>query len=322
MLAHTEADPVSSVETRIERLTAASLRRVIEPEVDVAGSVGPGMVVAKELLSVADLDLDLTDDQWAALSREELASILDAGVRFESVLIAGFGLMMAWKQDLVDPRVTYVLHEIGEETRHQRLFQRIVGQIRPTAKNPLAGHWLVSRIDRWGQLWVIAHPALLYVMVLGGEEIPDLFQKLASEHPDTDPFLARVNRYHRQEEARHLSYARKRLPEMWSKASFSERVAVRFLGPTIIRQMFSFLVHPGVYETIGLDGWATWKAVNKLPERQALLAEGARPVLAALLDAGILSARRLPKAWRVLCQVDTLGVPSLTRASAGSPTVT
>ena len=52
--------------------------------------------------------------------------------------------------------------------------------------------------------------ALLLVMVLAGEEIPDHLQKLAAEHPDTDPFLAALNRYHRMEEARHLSFARTR----------------------------------------------------------------------------------------------------------------
>ena len=50
--------------------------------------------------------------------------------------------------------------------------------------------------------------------MLAGEEIPDLMQKLASEHPETDPLLAEVNRYHRQEEARHLAFARMRLPEL------------------------------------------------------------------------------------------------------------
>jgi hypothetical protein len=95
MSAQTTPDAGATTETRIGRLTAASLRRIIEPEVEVAGSVGSGMLIPKELLSVADLDLDLTDEQWTALSREELASILDAGVRFESVLMAGFGLIFA-----------------------------------------------------------------------------------------------------------------------------------------------------------------------------------------------------------------------------------
>jgi hypothetical protein len=40
------------------------------------------------------------------------------GVRFESVLMAGFSMEILGRRDLTDPRVTYLLHEMGEETRH------------------------------------------------------------------------------------------------------------------------------------------------------------------------------------------------------------
>src|SRR4051794_23902470 len=159
---------------------------------------------------------------------------------------------------------------MGEETRHQRMFQRVMSQIQPTAVNPLANNRLAMLLDRFGQRWILGHPATLYAMVISGEEIPDLMQKMASEHPGTDPFLAEVNRYHRQEEARHLSFARAMLPEVWAGASAVERWALRVVVPFGIRQLFEFLVHPGVYETIGLPGWETWKAVNKLPERIAV----------------------------------------------------
>jgi len=299
----------TTVAERVSRLNRTSAKRFIEPDLDLPGSVGDGQLLPDELLSVHGLGLDLTAEQRRTLSREEVASILDNGIRFEATLEAGFGLQVTRARDITDPRVTYLLHEMGEETRHQRTFQRVIEQVRPQAKNPLAGHWFFTRMERLGTLWIIDHAALLYVMVLAGEEIPDLLQKLASEHPDTDPFLASVNRYHRQEEARHLSFARAMLPEVWSAASAVDRFQVRHVAPTLISQMYAFLVHPGVYEHIGLDGWATWKAVNKTPERLAVLQEATRPVLAALLDAGIVRAGRVPKAWRTLCAVDAHAVP-------------
>jgi len=293
----------------VERLNRISVKRAVDPDQEVQGQIGDGQLLPDNLLSVRGLGLDLTAEQRRTLGREEIASILDNGIRFEAVLEAGFALQVALAPDVVDPRVTYLLHEMGEETRHQRLFQRVIRQIEPTARNPLAGHWLFSKVDRYGQHWIVDHAALLYVMVLAGEEIPDLLQKLASEHPDTDPFLAEVNRYHRQEEARHLSFARAMLPDVWAGASRVDRFQVHHVAPTIIRQMFQFLVQPGVYETIGLDGWATWKAVNKLPERLALLAVGTRPVLQALLAANIVQPGRIPTPWRKLCQVDAGGDP-------------
>ena len=89
-------------------------------------------------------------------------------------------------------------------------------------------------------------------MVLAGEEIPDLLQKLAADHPDTDPLLAALNRYHRTEEARHLSFARTVLPEAWARAGWIERQRVRFAAPLMIDQLWKAFVHPGVYATVGL----------------------------------------------------------------------
>jgi hypothetical protein len=252
---------------RIERLSRVSEKRVIDPDVDLVGNVGDGQLLPDELLSVHGLGLDLTPEQRRKLSREEVASMFDNGIRFEAILEAGFALRIAQADDITDPRITYLFHEMGEETRHQRLFQRVIREIGPTARNPLAANVLVRVLDRFGTRWILNHPATLYTMVISGEEIPDLLQKLASEHPGTEPYLASVNRYHRQEEARHLSFARSMLPEVWATARRSERWGIHHVVPVAIRQMYEFLVHPGVYETIGLDGWPTWKAVNRSPER-------------------------------------------------------
>jgi hypothetical protein len=296
-------------EGKIERLSAASLRRTIEPDLEVTGELGAGPVLPPELLSVAGLGLELGPDQLATLAREEVASIIDAGLRFEAILMAGFSFQLALQRDYTDPRVVYALHEMGEETRHSRLFSRLLGQLQPAARNPLDKP-LFRAVQRIGMGAIIRRPALLDVLVLAGEEIPDLLQKKAAEHPDTDPFLAEVNRYHRQEEARHLAFARTVLPEQWRRASWTDRFAVRHIAPLVIRDMFRLLVHPGVYETVGLPGWATWRAVNRTPERVALRHEATRPVLEAMLQAEVVPPRRVPRGWRDLCGVDAQGAPA------------
>src|SRR5437762_6377665 len=232
-----------SIDERIERLSAVSLKRVIEPDTDVPGAVGDGAVLPLELLSVDGLDLDLTPEQLATLSREEVASITEAGIRFESILIAGFALDIAGRSDVTDPRVVYMLHELGEETRHSRLFVRLLDQLAPKAKNPLANPFF-RFVQQRVLHRLLRKPAFFDLLVLTGEEIPDLFQKLASEHPDTDPFVRAVNKYHRQEEARHLSFARMLLPELWQQASRFERWAIRHIAPRFVRGMFDLIVHP------------------------------------------------------------------------------
>src|SRR5215831_10818701 len=138
---HTTAG-TSDVEARIERLSTASLSRILEPDLHVPGAIGDGQILPDELLSlshVPELFETLTAEQKRILSREEFASITSTGIRFESILMAGFGFDISARPDLTDPRITYLLHEIGEETRHSRLFVRLLTQVRPSAKNPIDG---------------------------------------------------------------------------------------------------------------------------------------------------------------------------------------
>lgn len=295
---------------RIQRLSRASLSRVIEPDVDLPGRLGPGAVIAPDLLSVAGLDLALSAHDQAVLSREEVAAIVEAGLRFEAVLLSGFALAMATAPTrvLTDARTVYALHEMGEETRHSRMFCRVLDQLGASAKSPL-DHALVWRLLRLGALALIWRPALLDVLVLAGEEIPDLMQRLAAEHPGTDPFLVSVARYHRQEEARHLAYARTVLSEHWASTTRSDRFAVRHVAPWLIWAMFDFLVHPGVYRVVGLPAWSTWWHSNRSPDRSALRHEATRSILASALESGVLRCGRVPSRWRLLCDVDRHGAP-------------
>ena len=292
---------------RIDRLSTVSLKHVIEPDVDVPGEVGSGQVVPDELLSVAGLDLDLTREQRAVLSREEAASITDAGVRFEAVLAAGFSAFIMDHRDLTDPKITYILHEMGEETRHSRLFIRLISQLQPKAQNPLRPY--ARFVRRVGLPSLMEKPALFCVLVLTGEEVPDLLQKRAIEHPGTDPFIRDVNRYHRAEEARHLQFGRMILPELWSKAGFVERWMIRRLAPLMMRGTVETLVHPGVYAVVGLPKWRTWWAANRTPQRIAFKHEALRGVLKAVVDAGVLKPGRIPRGWRRECGVDKNGNP-------------
>ena len=53
-----ETDSTKQADERIERLNRASLRRVIEPDEEVTGTLTKEQVIPDELLSTADLDLD------------------------------------------------------------------------------------------------------------------------------------------------------------------------------------------------------------------------------------------------------------------------
>jgi len=301
--------PARSADQRIERLSTASLKRILEPDLDVPGRIGKGQLLPDELISlstVPELFEALTDEQKRILAREEFASIVETGVRFESVLMAGFSVEILNRRDLTDPRVTYLLHEMGEETRHSRLFVRLLDQVKPTAKNPIDNP--IARIAQQIVLPVLTSmPSLFCLLVLSGEEVPDLLQKLASEHDHTDPMIKAVSKYHRQEEARHLAFARMIFPEQWAAAGPIERFLVRYLGSRIAKAMFDTIVHPGVYAAVGLPTWPTWRAVNRSTGRTALRHRALRPLLTPLLEAGVFRGGWVPKGWQLACGVDRLG---------------
>ena len=295
---------------RVEKLNRASLARIIDPDKDLPGALGDGAVLPAELLlPTAGLDAgSLTPEQYVTFSRQALAAITRSGLMFEAILMAGFGLQIAEADDYTDPRITYLLHELGEETRHSRLFARLLDQLGPAAPNPI-DNWFTDRIASRVVNQIIHNPALLYTMVLAGEEIPDLLQKRAADHPGTDPFVREVHRYHRQEEARHLSVARTRLPEVWETAGLVDRFMVHNVAPVLIREMYENMIHAGVFGSVGLPAMATWQKARNHPGRVQTRVDATRPVLDVLVAAGALERGKIPQTWRGLCAVDPEGRP-------------
>ena len=96
-------------------------------------------------------------------------------------------------------------------------------------------------------------------------------------------------------------------PEQWAAAGPFERFCVRHLGSHIAIAMFDTIVHPGVYATIGLPTWKTWRIVNRSAGRTALRHRALRPLLSPLLDANAFRGGRVPRAWRRACGVDRRG---------------
>ena len=87
----------TAVAERVQKLNKASLARIVDPDKDLPGSLGSGQVLPTDLLlRTAGLDDGVLDDeQMAAFSRYALASITSAGLEFEAILMAGFGLRIA-----------------------------------------------------------------------------------------------------------------------------------------------------------------------------------------------------------------------------------
>jgi hypothetical protein len=288
---------------RVQRLNELSARRFRRADDLAAGRLGDGPVIPVDLLSVAPLGLDLDESRHAVLAREEVASIIHAGLEFEAVLTTGFGFTMATMPpaEMSGGENEYALVQIGEETRHSQVFISLLRQLRPQAENPFATpffRWMRGRFVTW----MVRRPLLFQTLVLGGEEVPDLVQRLVAEHPGTDPHLAAVASYHRAEEARHMTFARLSFTEYHRSATFVDRLAVRWLTPVILAYLWDTLIHPGVYAAAGLPPWRTWGRVRAHPDRVELRRRATVPVRDALVEAGAIDAVRPPRPWRWLCE--------------------
>src|SRR5947209_3923571 len=297
----------STIEQRVARLSTVSARRVLEPDDVVTGDFGPGQLMADEMLLTTELGRPLSPEQKRTLAREQTAALLAGGIRLEAALMAGFGLLLTHWPDLTDPRVTYLLHEVGEETRHSRLFARMLHQLAPTQPNPF-DRGVDGAVARRIYRTIVGHPVLLCTMVLVGEETPDLIQRWLIEHPDTDDYLRRANAYHREEEAQHIAFASMLLPELWATASRRDRWLVKHAAPVLTNLMLETqMFHPGVYASVGLPAMRTARAVKRTALWRRIRVEGTRPVLKALLAAAPELHGRVPRGWRRLCAVDADG---------------
>lgn len=291
-------------EDRLSRLIDLSLP-VVEPEdrFDWA-AIDPAQPTNPYVTSLTGL-VELTPEQSARLAKEEFCSTIEVSIRLEAILTAAFGVMLFRHPTVMGPDVTYVLHEIGEETRHSRAFVRMLEQVKPETRNPGTGGPLAALI---GTLiaGAITRPALWWVVTMAGEEIPDLYQRMTMNSPHIDPVVREVIRYHRTEEARHLGFARMQFPKAMAEASLYDRLFMRFVMPSLLILFHMIYFHPGCYKVVNLPPYRTWWRARKNSMRVETRAMAARKVLREIRRTGLYE-RRVPRGWQRLCGVNSKG---------------
>ena len=116
-----------------------------------------------------------------------------------------------------------------------------------------------------------------------------------------------VSKYHRQEEARHLAFARMLFPEQWAAAGPIERFLVRYLGSRIAIAMFDTIVHPGVYATVGLPTGRPGKPSTAPPAAPPCATGPCARCSPRCSTPGVFRGGRVPKGWQLACGVDRAG---------------
>ena len=283
------------VADRVRKLSTASERRVIDPDRDVPGDVGlrpaPARRAPERGRPRASISPRISGPRchvkrWVDhRSRDPLRS----GARGR--------LRPADRPEHEPARSPHhlLLHEIGEETRHQRLFLRMLEQMQPNAKNPF-----VNRVTRC--LERLRHPAdhlacrpCCTCLVLGGEEIPDLFQKLASEHPDTDPFIKRGEQVPPHGGSPAPVVRPGEAARGLGEGESIDRLAVRFVAPIIIKGCSTRSCTPASTRPWVCRPWTPGSGSARATPVCVGRRKATRPVLDAVIEAGAFRKNRRPQ---------------------------
>ena len=159
----------------------------------------------------------LPEERQREIGRAYMAQVAKVGLEFENLLIRG---LMQYVYDLPNghPEFRYVTHEATEETHHTQMFQEFVNRCEYDA--PGMQQWtktflMQNLIPSFSRIF----PEFFFILVLGGEEPIDHYQKsLLRDGSDVPPAVLRTMEIHIAEEARHISFAdefvRLRVPRM------------------------------------------------------------------------------------------------------------
>jgi len=277
-----------------DRLSKASLKTFLpERDIDWSEPFGDegGPAMPPELVSLYSLPVfdRLSARRKAHLARHEIASWFSIFIRFEDLLIRNLTRMVQ-RGDPLDPAAPYMLHEIEEEARLNRMFIYLIRQV-GVGSYPLSG--LLGAFEYGASSAIARSPSLFLTAVLAVEDLTDHLLAQCTAWKETHPTLRQVCRVHRTEEARHIHFAEALLRERYPRAPWVERMLVRYLGPVVISLIFDLLVSPSVYRRAGVtgsdyEGWKCWWAARSCQHRSNLRRSAAASLVKLLGEVGAI----------------------------------
>ena len=245
--------PAEARERTATRLLQTSVRHSYDPrvEVDWDAPAVPGlfwMPPHRSSLYGTGLWERLSHEQRVELTKHEVASAASAGVWFETVLIQML-IRHYYDQDPTSRHAQYALTEIADECRHSIMFGRLLEALRTP---PYRASHRDQTLGRW--LKATATGPHMYASILLAEEVLDAFQREIMADEELQPLIRMVCRIHVVEEARHVRYAREELARQVEMAGPLRLGYSRIVIGRAANTIVSRLVHPRLYEAVGIPG--------------------------------------------------------------------
>src|SRR5207244_10430512 len=104
--------------------------------------------------------------------------------------------------------------------------------------------------------------AMSYLLILAVEELLDHINRKTMRDERVHPVSRQIAKLHVLEEARHVSFAKTYLSEVWPLLAADERHAIVEAAPALVTMVAELSIDPAVYEHLGIDNGATTARVN------------------------------------------------------------
>lgn len=270
---------------RAMQLVEASRRRHFDPVVDVpwaeTWTAEEWFHCAPEVLSLYGTPAWEAMDACAqrTYSRHEMASTCAAGIFFENLAMQ---TILKHLRDIPvdDPAHEFLLIEVAEECRHSTMFGRYI----QWAETPLYTPPVSSSAFRPSD--GLSGRAIGYVLLLAVEQFLDAHNRATMNHELVHPVSRALTRIHVVEEARHVTFAKAFLHDMWGELGEEDRELVQMFAPAGVELVVGLSLNDGVFESIGLESGGSIARSN--PYYRSRIVVDLAPLSSILEDVGVI----------------------------------
>ena len=247
---------------RAEQLIAASERQTHDPfrEVDWTLPIDDSAFhLPPEVLALHGTPIwdSMSETERMTYSRHEAAALFAAGIWFENALMQ-IVLRHLVDIDVKDPIHRYLLIEVADECRHSAMF----GEYIRRAGTPSYAPCRPVVIDETD-----SGRALSYLLILAIEEMLDHVNKATMRDDRVHEITRQISRLHVLEEARHVSFAKSYLGEVWPTLDHEQQAT-------------------DVFDQLGISDGAD--AARSNPQHRATVVAGLSKLTSFLREIGII----------------------------------
>jgi hypothetical protein len=278
--------------TKAAKLVAASERMTLDPFVDVDWSVEVNVddvlhlpVSKLPLYGTAVWDR-MTETERNAYSRHECAALCAAGIWFENLLMQAI-LRHLTELPVTDPAHRYLLVEVADECRHSTMFGEYIRRAGTPAYAPSNDGDLIGAAET-----LPGGRAMAYLLVLAVEEMLDVANRATMKDESVHSVSRQMAKLHVLEEARHVSFAKTYLTEVWPQIPVEERNEAAAFAPAAVAFVSSLIVNDEVYATLGIEGGGDVARANPLHQQRVIADLG--KLTAFLTELGVIDDTTRP----------------------------